>query len=297
MTKGRFPITADPLAPPGLPAGPLWSLWDIMRAFDASGWLSLMRQITLWSVAGSDDLLLGEPFRADQHRSMKSYEHSFTTIGLSGSRVTLGKLIAALDNPDCTYGHLRPLCQELRGRLVDETRDKAFFQMTLRESDLFIEWRREWESSIERFPGIVGDVEESSKCLALSRYAAAIFHSLQIVEASLIDLGSFLLVTDPHSGWTAVSGALAKSVAKKWGEKTSFEKKNHVFLEQVQGTVEGLKNAWRNKISHVNGKLVLITKETSPQVAEEILFATRAFVRRLAEGLPPPKKPKKGGKK
>ena len=57
----------------------------------------------------------------------------------------------------------------------------------------------------------------------------------------------------------------------------------------MQGTVEGLKNAWRNKISHAHGKLILMTTEFSPEVAEEILFATRAFARRLAEGLPPAK--------
>jgi hypothetical protein len=63
-------------------------------------------------------------------------------------------------------------------------------------------------------------------------------------------------------------------------------------LEQIQGTVEGLKNAWRNKISHVQGKLTLMSVEFSPEIAEEILLATRAFMRRLAEDLPKPKQKK-----
>jgi hypothetical protein len=51
--------------------------------------------------------------------------------------------------------------------------------------------------------------------------------------------------------------------------------------------VEALKNAWRNKISHAHGKLIVMTgEEFHPDVAEEILTATRAFMRRLAEGLP-----------
>ncbi len=41
------------------------------------------------------------------------------------------------------------------------------------------------------------------------------------------------------------------------------------FLEQMHGTIEGLKNAWCNKISHAQGKLTLLTADFSPDVAEE----------------------------
>lgn len=51
--------------------------------------------------------------------------------------------------------------------------------------------------------------------------------------------------------------------------------------------MEALKNAWRNKISHAQGKLNLLSPAFTREIAEEILIATRAFMRRLAEGLPP----------
>jgi hypothetical protein len=75
-------------------------------------------------------------------------------------------------------------------------------------------------------------------------------------------------------------------VDKKYNERNDFEKQNFPFLEQVQGTVEALKNAWRNKISHAQGKLILLTTDFTPEIAEEIILATRAFMRRLGEGLP-----------
>ena len=74
---------------------------------------------------------------------------------------------------------------------------------------------------------------------------------------------------------------------KDYRQRTEFERKNYTFLEQMQGTVEGLKNAWRNKISHAQGRLILMNKDFSPDIAEEILFASRAFMRRLTDGLPP----------
>jgi hypothetical protein len=92
---------------------------------------------------------------------------------------------------------------------------------------------------------------------------------------------------------TAVSKSLDAIVQKPHKSRSLFEKKNFGFLEQLQGTVHGLKNAWRNKISHAQGRLALMTADFNEEIAEEILIATRAFTRRLAEGLPPSKK--KGG--
>ena len=131
------------------------------------------------------------------------------------------------------------------------------------------------------------DAEEASKCFALSRFAASVFHSVQLVEVGLIELGTFIDVRDPSSGWTATTNRLTAIIKKDHGQRTDFERKNYAFLEQMQGTVEGLKNAWRNKISHAQGRLVLMNKDFSPSIAEEILFASRAFMRRLADGLPP----------
>lgn len=130
------------------------------------------------------------------------------------------------------------------------------------------------------------DIEEAAKCFALSRYAATVFHSTQVVEAGLIELGKLIGVTDPLSGWTATTNCLQRIIKKGYDARTPFEQQNFAFLEQMHGTIEGLKNAWRNKISHAQGKLTLLTADFSPDVAEEILFATRAFMRRLATDAP-----------
>jgi len=47
----------------------------------------------------------------------------------------------------------------------------------------------------------------------------------------------------------------------------------------------GMQNAWRHKISHAANRLVLETGEFQPYVAEDILVATRAFMRTLATEL------------
>jgi hypothetical protein len=99
-------------------------------------------------------------------------------------------------------------------------------------------------------------------------------------------IGKVIKVTDHLPGWTATTQALKKIIDTKHGDRTPFQQQNFSFIEQIHGTVEGLKNAWRNKVSHAYGKLTLLTADFSPDVAEEILFATRAFMRRLATDAP-----------
>jgi hypothetical protein len=57
-------------------------------------------------------------------------------------------------------------------------------------------------------------------------------------------------------------------------------------LEQVHGTVVVLKDAWRNKIGHAHGRLILMRSDFTPDIAEEIMIAARGFMRRLATELP-----------
>jgi len=140
---------------------------------------------------------------------------------------------------------------------------------------------------VTRFNNATDDIEELSKCFALSRYPACVYHSLQATEIGIIELGRFIGVADPKPGWDATRNALKKILAKKYDQRNAFEQAHSAFIEQINGTIEALQTAWRNKISHAEGRLSLISKEFSAEVAEEIMLATRAFMRRLGLELPP----------
>jgi hypothetical protein len=210
-------------------------------------------------------------------------------LDLAGPLATVRKMqgiILTNAKSDLLRTKLTPLQIELNGRLHDELRGKIFWSLSTKEYQLYVEPRKGWEIIIERFPSAIGDIVEAQRCFALSRYAGAVFHSVQIIEAGLIELGKLIGVTDPHSGWTAVSNRLKKIIDTKHQDRSPLEQQHFPFLEQIQGTIESLKNAWRNKVSHVHGKPVLMTTDFSQEIAEEILFATRAFMRRLATEMP-----------
>jgi hypothetical protein len=146
-----------------------------------------------------------------------------------------------------------------------------------------------WEDIIEKFPSATEDVEEMNKCLALCRYSAAVFHSLLIVEHGLVALGQMLGVTDPKEGWDASCRKLETVV--KAGRATNSTGINFEFLEQLNGCVQAMKFAWRNKVNHATGKPLVMAGGFAPYVAEEIISTTRGFMRRLAEELPKPSLP------
>lgn len=267
----------------------LVSLREIaVRPFYASSLFGLHAMLRDWRHHVDGDVVDREWWAASREAWL-GFRQPLLEMGMDASWISFDRLTELLDRPDCTWGMLKPTVEEFFGRFVDQTGIRQFFSLTVKETDLFVVPWAGWEPIIQRFPETIGDIGEASRCFALSRYAAAVFHSLQVVEAGLVELGTFLKVKDPHSGWTAVSNALNATIKKSHKNRTKFEKQHFAFLEQVHGTTEGLKNAWRNKISHVQGKLILMTTDFGPEVSEEILLASRAFMRRLAEGLPAPK--------
>jgi hypothetical protein len=212
----------------------------------------------------------------------------FRTMELRSSKATTQKILNALEYETVEWEELLPLLNELNERLKDETSERQFFTFQGEEHSRFKHPTSTWEEIITRFPATLTDVEEAWKCWACSRYAAAVFHSLQIAETGVIELGAFIGVNDPLSNWNSVTKRLEIILDKNYKESSPFEQANRSFLEQIHATIEVLKTAWRNKVSHVTGRLAVMTREEfHPHVAEEILMTTRAFMRRLAEGLPP----------
>lgn len=182
--------------------------------------------------------------------------------------------------------NLESYCMILRTNLMTELESTLFLHVEYSVARYYREPRRGWEEVVTRFPDAISDIEEASKCYALSRYAASIFHSTQVIEIGLIEIGKFISIPDPRSGFTAVCSELKRILEKKYDTLSDFEKANRPFFEQVYATSEALKNAWRNKISHAQQRLVLLSADFTPAIAEEILVASRAFMRRLAEDMP-----------
>ena len=123
-------------------------------------------------------------------------------------------LVEVIDSPTImpawtqTELSLMTSISEIQNRLHDELSINLFFKLPQERKKYFDNPVDGWEEIIHCFQNTASDVEEMSKCFALSRYAAAVYHACQAIESGLIQFGIFLEVTDPKSGWTAVTNRL-----------------------------------------------------------------------------------------
>ena len=162
--------------------------------------------------------------------ALARFEPNCVELELTASLATIEKIRVLYSKPDAEYRTFGPLAEELNGRLTDEMQGRYFFALSMREAEYYSKPWKNWEEIVRRFPYSVSDIEEASKCFALSRYGAAVFHSLRTIEVGLIELGTFIGIADPKSGWTAVANRLRwtrsfrqRSGISKVGNPAQFE--------------------------------------------------------------------------
>lgn len=273
----------------------LWNWWDMyeFKAYVFVQIADLLTSVVEICARNGENILDNNECSVFKAKIDYIVDHCKTMGGLDTSILCATELRGWIDSAtNQNYKTFGSHAEVLRDTIRRELQSKFTFTLSAIEADHYTNFRKGWENVYVRFSAALSDIEEARKCFALNRYAASVFHSTQIVEIALIELGKFIKVKDPKSGWTAVSNALRKIVNTAYKDRTAFEKKHFEFLEQAYGTVEALKNAWRNKVSHAQGRLVLLTTDFTPGITEEIIFATRAFTSRLASGLPPTKNSK-----
>jgi hypothetical protein len=174
-------------------------------------------------------------------------------------------------------------CVEILHRLEDELAAKVLLMIPAAVQPLYETPRVGWEHCISRFP-ILDNVDEMNKCFAFGRYTASVFHSLLIAEAGLIELGRHIGVTDGKLGWDATSKKL-ESIVKAGRSDYSLAIPFN-GLEQINQCVQSMKMAWRNKVSHEANRLMIMVPDFSEPIAQEVIYATRSLMSRLAIEIP-----------
>ena len=183
------------------------------------------------------------------------------------------------------YGKMTSMLKELRERIEDDLHSTVLLTLSEPESVLYQKPEGDWGDAARRFSKIRHDIEECSKCFALGRYPASVFHAMLIAEFGVIQVSDFFAVSGDKPGWGALE-RLQRISDKKWPDKTSLEQQHAKFLEAVLPLAFSMKNAWRHKMDHVANKIVWIDTSFDAEFAKDIISATSAFMRRLATDLP-----------
>lgn len=225
-------------------------------------------------------LPLGDSRKGDAQRLLKYSRMLCTRINLRICVKHIDELLRSVEGGWLGANALGALM----ANVTRELSCQLFVGIAPERQDLYENGRAGWDEIIAAFPASGDDVEEMNKCYALCRYPATVFHSLMVVEHGLVALGKRLGVTDPKEGWDATFRELDKIV--KAGHSKNHTGLNFEFLQQLHTCVEAMKLAWRNKVNHATGKPLVMSGGFAPVVAEEIVTASRGFMRRLVEGIP-----------
>ncbi len=277
----------------------LWSLWEIMEIFEPAQFFFLVDELRNMAVklvnahanlAGcdpSDRERLAVELKTTAGRysaGSPAFSEVLALLGLRLSRKTMDKIGAALaDYPACaTSGRLTHLADEFDVRVKEELSANTFLYLEPREADTYVNPLEGWDAVIAAFPSAAIDIEEASKCMALCRYTACVFHLMRIMELALRTLAVTLNnpKIDPrnHPSWESILKKCRDELEKDRVDRAPEWAADSAFFAGVSANLMGVKEAWRNPTMHVG---VSYTEER----ARDINTHVQSFMRHLATKL------------
>lgn len=132
-----------------------------------------------------------------------------------------------------------------------------------------------------QFPTAAYEIDEASKCMALGRYTATVFHLMRLLEIVIGAVGRCLDIPDP-----------VKEADRNWGKllqrmKDDFEQRakdgnagwpdiaDKALFSEIYVSLDAVRVAWRNSTMHVENKYTF-------EEAEHIFGAVRGLVRKVS---------------
>jgi len=183
------------------------------------------------------------------------------------------RLMGKISGGEMTHQELFQLSESIHSRLQDELGARYFLSLSKTEaadygSDGF------GDEVHEKFPSIIFELDEASKCMALGRYTAAVFHWMRAVEAALravrLCLGATAPLVAQGRNWGSILTelrSLRTGSPPKWPENDYFS--------GLYASMEAVMHAWRNSTMHIENKY---TREE----AESIRDCVKALLQRVA---------------
>jgi hypothetical protein len=207
-------------------------------------------------------------------------------IGLKSAALKCGRIQEDLKiNKDYKIETVAQWLRDLRERIEDDLKSEFFLHLTQQEMGRYTKPLDNWEEIVDRFGEVRNNVVETMRCFALERYGAAVFHVTLVAEYGVIQVAKLMKVEGDKPGWGSLE-RLSKILEKPYAQRTSLEQKHSKLLGNVVPLTKVIKDNWRHKLDHVDNQIVWMDTDFSPNVAEEIISATRGFMRKLAKELP-----------
>lgn len=168
--------------------------------------------------------------------------------------------------------------KELRRRIEDELRNRAFAYVPLRRMQFYTR-EMHWPEAVSAFPSIRPDLKESRMCFLFGRFTASVFHSQRVLEVGLHALAKALNIsTDSNRSWDSILRKIDDEVKKRYPQQDPNFSSKSLFYSEGAAMFRTVKISWRNPTMHVE-------RAYGEKEAREILMTVKTFMRHLAKGL------------
>jgi hypothetical protein len=172
---------------------------------------------------------------------------------------------------------------EFRKRMSAELAAHLYFYIPKGDAARYQKPRAGWEEAIEAFPSTTYDSEEASKCVALHRNTAAVFHLMRVTGAGVKALGKSLNEPNVDASrnvtWDNVLARCVRELGETFSGKSPEWQSDKQFYAEATTKLLAMKDAWRNPNAHEVGQ------KYTDEEALEVYTTTRSFMRQLAKKL------------
>ena len=169
---------------------------------------------------------------------------------------------------------------ELRSRFKDELQSKTLLMLTTSEKEQFeCQTPPFGEEVAKNFPSASDDLKEASRCLALERYTACVYHLMCAFASPLAVLAKHFGVT-MSAEWDTWGQILTdiENKIRAMPHTTPTEKTDQQYYSQLAAQFWLIKDAHRNPVMHGRGRC-------GHEEAVQIWNGTEVFMQKLAERL------------
>lgn len=228
---------------------------------------------------------LGEPYTRDKIKeTLRRFREEVERLEWSDLSAQIDRFerrLSSLDTGD--YDTMTTMFVELQGNVQHHLTRDLFLCIQKPKID-YISRPREifGEQVFDSFPSSTYDLLESSRCFALDRWTASVFHLMRALETGLTALGSIFNVSLARTNWAPAIEEIEKKIRDMhkdpiWKVLPDC-KEQQEFYAQAASHFGVLKDAWRNYTAHAHGKY-------DEREAADVMTSVRAFLQKLAPRL------------
>lgn len=222
-----------------------------------------------------------ESFLASIRPSVDDLKSSCETMAVLSTTDAVERLSEAVNSKSRSYRNIDELVRDVEMGLADDLKRVNMIVLDPKHAAFFSNAMTTFGVDVNsKFQSALFEIDEASKCFALGRWTATVFHLMRLLEINIRAISRCLGVPDPtkpsQRNWGHILKTIDTAIKNKRGQWSIAD--DEEFFDGVYILLDRVRNNWRNSTMHVENKYI-------EEEAREILDSVRAFMKKVASRL------------